>query len=92
MVRISARATIVVTNDGISVIIPNSELVSSRVTNWSLTGKMVRFKIPVPAPYGIDQDTILKLLLEVAAEDSNIAKEPAPSIRLKEFWKQFYNF
>ncbi len=85
VVKISARATTVVTNDGISVIIPNAELVSTRVTNWSLTGKMVRFKIPVPVSYGEDQDKILKLLMEVAAEDSNVAKEPAPSIRLKEF-------
>jgi small-conductance mechanosensitive channel len=85
VVRISARATTVVTNDGISVIIPNAELVSSRVTNWSLTGKMVRFKIPIPVAYGTDQDKVLRLLMEVAAEDTNIAKEPAPSIRLKEF-------
>jgi small-conductance mechanosensitive channel len=85
VVKISARATTVVTNDGISVIIPNSELVSSRVTNWSLTGKMVRFKIPIPVPYGTDQDQVLRLLMEVAAEDSNVAKEPSPSIRLKEF-------
>lgn len=85
VVKISARATTVVTNDGISVIIPNAELVSTRVTNWSLTGKMVRFKIPIPVAYGTDQEKILKLLMEVAAEDSNIAKEPVPSIRLKEF-------
>ncbi len=85
VVKISARATTVVTNDGISVIIPNSELVSSRVTNWSLTGKMVRFKIPIPVPYGTDQDQVLRLLMEVAAEDSNVAKDPSPSIRLKEF-------
>ena len=85
VVRISARATTVVTNDGISVIIPNSELISSRVTNWSLAGKMVRFKIPVPVAFGTDQDKVVQLLLEVASEDGNIAKEPAPSVRLKEF-------
>jgi len=85
VVNISARATTVVTNDGISVIIPNSELVSTRVTNWSLTGKMVRFKVPVPVAYGTDQDTVLKLLMEVAAEDQNVATDPPPSIRLKEF-------
>ncbi|MBK8872769.1 MAG: mechanosensitive ion channel [Bacteroidetes bacterium] len=76
VVKISARATTVVTNDGISVIIPNSELVSTRVTNWSLTGKMVRFKIPVPVAYGTDQDLVLKLLMEVAAEDPNVATDP----------------
>ena len=85
VVRISARATTVVTNDGISVIIPNSELISSRVTNWSLAGKMVRFKIPVPVAFGTDQEKVVQLLLEVASEDGNIAKEPAPSVRLKEF-------
>ena len=85
VVKISARATTVVTNDGISVIVPNSELVSTRVTNWSLTGKIVRFKIPVPVAYGTDQDKVLRLLMEVANEDLNVAKEPAPSIRLKEF-------
>jgi len=85
VVKISARATTVVTNDGISVIIPNAELISSRVTNWSLTGKMVRFKIPIPVPYGTDQDKVLQLLMEVAGEESNVAKDPVPSIRLKEF-------
>ena len=85
VVSISARATTVVTNDGISVIIPNSELISTRVTNWSLTGKHVRFKVPVPVPYGFDQDKVIKLLLEVAQEDPNVEKTPAPTVRLKEF-------
>jgi small-conductance mechanosensitive channel len=85
VVSISARATTVVTNDGISVIIPNSELISTRVTNWSLTGKNVRFKVPVPVPYGTDQDKVIKLLLEVADEDSNVEKSPSPTVRLKEF-------
>jgi len=85
VVNISARATTVVTNDGISVIIPNSELVSTRVTNWSFTGKNVRFKVPVPVTYGISQDIIIKLLMEVADEDPNVEKNPSPSVRLKEF-------
>ena len=85
VVNISARATTVVTNDGISVIIPNSELVSTRVTNWSFTGKIVRFKVPVPVPYGTPQEQVIKLLLEVADEDPNVEKTPAPTVRLKEF-------
>lgn len=85
VVNISARATTVVTNDGISVIIPNSELISTRVTNWSLTGKNVRFKVPIPVPYGTDQEKVIRLLLEVADEDPNVEKTPAPTVRLKEF-------
>jgi len=86
VVSIKARATTVVTNDGISVIIPNSEFISSRVINWSFTGsRMIRFKIPVPAPYGSDQEQIIKLLLEVAKEDPNVALTPEPTVRLREF-------
>lgn len=85
VVNISARATTVVTNDGISVIIPNAELISTRVTNWSFTGRNVRFKIPVPVAYGTDQDKIIRLLLEVADEDPNVEKSPSPTVRLKEF-------
>lgn len=85
VVNISARATTVVTNDGISVIIPNAELISTRVTNWSFTGRNVRFKIPVPVPYGTDQDKVIRLLLEVANEDPNVEKSPSPTVRLKEF-------
>ena len=85
VVNISARATTVVTNDGISVIIPNAELISTRVTNWSFTGNNVRFKIPIPVRYGENQETVIKLLLEVADEDPNIEKLPSPSVRLKEF-------
>jgi small-conductance mechanosensitive channel len=83
--KISARATTVMTNDGISVIIPNSEFIASRVINWSYSGRIVRFKVPLPAPYGVDKDKVIKLLLEVATEDENVRSEPPPHVRLKEF-------
>jgi len=83
--KISARATTVMTNDGISVIIPNSEFISSRVINWSYSGRLVRFKVPIPAPYGVDHNKVLKLLLEVASENKDVAKTPEPHVRLKEF-------
>ncbi len=85
VVSISARATTVMTNDGISVIIPNSEFISSRVINWSYSGRMVRFKVPIPAPYGVDQKKVEKLLLEVAKEDNDVLNSPPPHVRLKAF-------
>lgn len=85
VMSISARATTVMTNDGISVIIPNSEFISQRVINWSYSGRMVRFKVPIPAPYGVDKDKVISLLMEVADEDEHVLKSPEPHVRLKDF-------
>jgi small-conductance mechanosensitive channel len=52
VVRISLRATTVVTNENISIIIPNSEFTSTRVVNWSYTSHRVRLDFPVGVAYG----------------------------------------
>ncbi len=52
--NIGARSTTVVTNDNISIIIPNAKLISENVINWSHNDNKVRFKIPVSVAYGTD--------------------------------------
>ena len=47
IVNISLRATTIVTNDTISIIVPNSEFISSQVINWSHNNRIVRFRLPV---------------------------------------------
>jgi len=54
VVAIKARATTVVTNDNIAIIVPNSTLTSQDVMNWSYMDAKVRFKIPVGVAYGSD--------------------------------------
>lgn len=66
IITISARATTVITNDNIAVIVPNSDLVNNRVINWSHTNRDIRLNFPVGVSYKEDPELIRKLLIEVA--------------------------
>lgn len=92
VVKISARSTTIVTNDNISVIVPNSEFISSTVINWSHTDRNVRFKFPVGVSYQEDPEVIRKLLLEVAQENENVLQKPAPDVWFDDFGDSSLNF
>ena len=85
VVDISARATTIITNDNVSIIVPNSEFTSTRVINWSHNDEMVRFRVPVSVSYASDIQKVIKLLLEVGAENPDVLKDPPPNFRLTEF-------
>lgn len=82
---INARSTTVVTNDNIAIIIPNSKFVTENVVNWSLTGKDVRFAVPVGVAYGTDLKLVVKLLEEVARDNPDVLASPSPSVRFISF-------
>ncbi len=82
---ISARATTIITNDNVSIIVPNSEFMQSRVINWSHNDQSVRFRIPVTVAYGSDIEQVVSLLLEVGREDPHVLQDPPPAFRLVEF-------
>jgi small-conductance mechanosensitive channel len=92
VIKIEARATTVLTNDNIAIIIPNSEFISSRVTNWSYTDRMVRFHIPVGVAYKEDPENIKAILLEVAKTNENVLQSPAPDVIFSEFGDSSLNF
>ena len=85
VIAIGARATTVRTNDNIAIIIPNSSFISKDVINWSYTDQTVRFRIKVSVDYGSDPRMVERLLLEVADENPDVLKDPAPGVRLLEF-------
>jgi small-conductance mechanosensitive channel len=64
--RINLRSTTVVTNDNISIIVPNSEFTSHCVTNWSHGDPRVRIRLPVGVACGIDPEKFRSAMLEVA--------------------------
>jgi small-conductance mechanosensitive channel len=90
--RIGARATQVLTNDNIMVIVPNSEFVSGRVVNWTHIDPRVRFRVGVGVGYGNDPHAVEKLLLEVADTNPNVLKTPAAGVIFKEFGESSLNF
>jgi small-conductance mechanosensitive channel len=85
VVNISMRATTILTNDSISIIVPNSEFVSSTVINWSHTDRNVRFNFPVGVSYKQDPEEIRELLLQVADENSGVLKQPRPDVLFSEY-------
>lgn len=85
VVHIGGRSTTVITNDNISIIVPNSKFITEDVINWSHNDRRVRFRVPVAVAYGTDIDLVERLLLEVADGIPDVLKDPAPGIRLMEF-------
>jgi len=77
---ISMRSTTVITNDNISVIVPNSEFINKQVINWSHNDRRVRFKFPVGVSYNEDPQKVREVVLEVAKEHAGVLADPAPDL------------
>lgn len=92
VVRVSMRATTIVTNDNISIIVPNSDFISSKVINWSHTDRNIRFNFPVGVSYKEDPDKVRKVLLEVAAANEGVLKEPKPDVLFSDFGESYLEF
>lgn len=92
VVNISMRATTVVTNDNITVIVPNSDFISSQVINWSHNDRNVRFSIEVGVSYKEDPEKIQDILLAVANDNSAVLKNPNPDVIFTEFGNSSLNF
>jgi len=82
---VKARGTVITTFDNISVVVPNSDFITKKVTNWSYNDKIIRCCIPVGVTYGSDVDLVRKSLLEVTAVHNKVLKKPAPSVYFTEF-------
>ena len=82
---IGSRSTTVLTNDNVSIIIPNSKFIVENVVNWSHNDPKMRFKVPVSVAYGSDVRLVEKALIEVARANPDVLDDPAPSVRLVEF-------
>ncbi len=90
--KISARATTILTNDNISVIVPNSEFISNTVINWSHSDRNVRFNFPVGVSYNEDPKMIKQLLLEVANEHPGVLKTPPSDVMFDAFGDSSLDF
>jgi len=78
--RISLRSTVVVTNDNISVIVPNSNFISEPVINWSHGDLKVRINLPVGIAYGSDVPKFKQVMLDVAAANPEVLQDPKPNV------------
>ncbi|MDQ3535052.1 MAG: mechanosensitive ion channel [Bacteroidota bacterium] len=84
VVKISSRATTVVTNENISILIPNSDLINSSVTNWSHNEDLIRLNLPVHVSHKEDPEVIKNLLLEIVKEIPGVLNSPSSDVLFDE--------
>jgi len=77
--HISFRATTVMAFDNEEIVVPNKELITGQVTNWTLGSPVTRINIPIGVAYGTDVDKVSEILLELANKDPEVLKIPAPA-------------
>ena len=85
VVALHARYIVVKDRDGVETLIPNENIITSEVTNWSYSDKHVRVKIPVQISYNDDVEQAMQLMLDTCCISTRILKTPEPAVRLVAF-------
>ena len=90
--QIRARSTVILTNDNIAMIVPNTKFIDSTVTNWTYGDQRVRFRIPVGVAYGSDVNKVRDVLIAAAREHPAALKDPAPNAYIDRFGDSSIDF
>ncbi len=76
--RIGLRSTVMQTGDRAEIIVPNSQLIAEKVTNWTLSSRSARLAVPVRVAYGSDLRKVQEILETLAREHPKVLPEPKP--------------
>ena len=90
--KIGLRATIVRTMDEADLIIPNADLVHNQVTNWTLTNRQIRLRVPIGVAYGSDVSMVVETIMTCAREQKEVVKSPLPEVLFMNFGDSSLNF
>ncbi len=90
--KIGLRSTTVRTADQADMIVPNSDLVTNQVTNWTLTDRHARTTIPVGVAYGSNVDLVMQTLKACALAHPQVLQHPEPQILFQSFGDSALNF
>ena len=90
--RISVRSTEIETFDKASIIVPNSELISSAVTNWTHKDKYSRVLIAVGVAYKEDPDRVIEILYQVMRDNRRVVSKPEPFVYFQGFGDSSLDF
>jgi small-conductance mechanosensitive channel len=83
--KVSVRATEIQTFDRATLIVPNSELISGPVTNWTHSNLNGRMKVPIGVAYGTDPRQVETILTEIARAHPMLLRRPAPYVLFRSF-------
>ena len=83
--ELRGRYVVVRDRDGVSTLVPNQNLITNPVINWSYGDSRVRLKLPVRVSYKSDPELAMRLMLEATSGHPRIVQDPAPVARLMSF-------
>lgn len=83
--ELRGRYVVVRDRDGVETLVPNQNLITNSVINWSYSDQRVRLRLPVMLSYQDDPEIALQLLIDAASDHPRILKDPAPVSRLLAF-------
>lgn len=90
--HLGARSATILTNDNISIIVPNQKFITENIVNWSHVDDKRRFIIPVTVALSNDPYLVEKLLIESAKEIPEVLENPEPGVRLFGFGENGMHF
>ena len=83
--ELHARYMVIRNRDGMDILIPNENLITMEIVNWSYSDRNVRFRLPVQISYADNPETALALMEKSALETERVLHDPAPAARLMGF-------
>ena len=90
--RIGIRASVIRTGSGADIIVPNSQLVTDKVTNWTLSDRLRRVDLPIGVNYGADPKKVIEMLEDVGRAHPDVLSEPAPQAYFMSYGDSAINF
>ena len=83
--KLAARYTSVISRDGREHLVPNEDIITQPVINWTFSNNSVRRHLPVNVSYNSDLEKAMDLMLRAANETSRVIKNPEPRVLIKSF-------
>ena len=83
--ELRARYIVVRDRDGVETLIPNENLITTEVINWSYSDQQIRLKLPVQISYADDPEAAMAILVKAAEASARVIKDPPPAARLMGF-------
>ena len=90
--RINVISTEITTFDNATIIVPNSQLMTMEVMNWTHRGRLGRVKVPVGVSYSSDPEKVREILLGCAGQNASVLSRPAPNVIFKNFGESSLDF
>lgn len=92
VVEVGIRSTKIQTRDDVLITVPNAMMANTKIINESAPKPRFRIRLDIGVAYGTDLDMLEDLLLQIAGENNQVVKQPAPRVRLRTFGDSAVNF